>query len=189
LSVPSIISRLRSETDLEPGVFISLGSNLSFGGYSSQTLISAALNRLELGGDKVIATSSLWKSDAWPKGQGAPDFINAVCRIYPFDRDPERLLRRLHVIEDHFGRVRDPHNRWPARTLDLDLLDYNGLISEKHSFYTLPHPRIASRDFVLLPLLEVSPYWKHPITSKDGQILLNELIVTNQTHNCQRLAQ
>jgi 2-amino-4-hydroxy-6-hydroxymethyldihydropteridine diphosphokinase len=188
VSVPSKISRLGSKNNLELGVYISLGSNLSFGGQSSRTLISAAFEHLEGRGDKIIAASSLWKSDAWPKSHGSPDFVNAVCRVDPFDSDPAHLLARLHNIEDHFGRVRDPHKRWSSRTLDLDVLDYNGLISKNYSLLTLPHPRIASRDFVLLPLLEICPSWRHPITLKNGQILLDELVFANQTHNCERLA-
>lgn len=170
--------------DPEAGVYISFGSNLGYLNLSSGALVRAAMKELEAGGDLIIATSSIWKSDAWPANTGAPDFVNAVCRICPTDSDPTLLLERLHEIEAKFGRRRDHQNRWSARTLDLDLLDYNGLISENCSFPNLPHPRIQDRDFVLYPLLQVSPNWVHPITQEKGQSLLKKLLNANMSNNC-----
>ena len=165
-------------------VYIGLGSNLAHGKIQSNTLLRCAIGELEVGGDKIVATSSLWVSDAWPKQTNAPKFINAVCQVQPFCSDPARLLKRLHTIEAEFGRNRDELYQWAERTLDLDLLDYNGLISRNNSFPTLPHPRIAVRDFVLRPLLEVSANWVHPITRKSGQELLFELEKNGNTNNC-----
>jgi 2-amino-4-hydroxy-6-hydroxymethyldihydropteridine diphosphokinase len=151
---------------------------------SSRALLSSAIEKIEFGGDQVIATSSFWQSDAWPIGTDAPVYINAVCQIKPFDNDPALLLQRLHEIEAKFGRLRDPHNRWSSRTLDLDLLDYNGIVSQNSSFPCLPHPRIAQRDFVLIPIIEVSPNWVHPITKMRASFLLSELVESNNLSNC-----
>jgi 2-amino-4-hydroxy-6-hydroxymethyldihydropteridine diphosphokinase len=96
------------------------------------------------------------------------------------------LLERLHKIEAEFGRQRDPQNRWAERTMDLDLLDYNGLVTKNDSFLTLPHPRIAERDFVLLPLMEVCPNWVHPITGIEGGILLRAIKNRDSNNNCRR---
>lgn len=71
--------------------------------------------------------------------------------------------------------------------MDLDLLDYNGLIVKNDSFLTLPHPRIAVRDFVILPLTEISPNWVHPISGKDGRELFDEITVTDKTNHCMRI--
>jgi 2-amino-4-hydroxy-6-hydroxymethyldihydropteridine diphosphokinase len=169
------------------GVYVALGSNLGHTNLSSRQLMDRALDRLEEGGDHVVATSSFWQSNAWPVGTGASDYINAVCQVLPRDNDPAALLARLHGIEAELGRQRDPQNQWVSRTMDLDLLDYNGLIRENDSFLVLPHPRIAERDFVLLPLLEVSPNWVHPITGIEGRKLLAATIQSQSTTHCRRL--
>jgi 2-amino-4-hydroxy-6-hydroxymethyldihydropteridine diphosphokinase len=171
----------------EAGVYISLGSNLGYLDLSPRAVLDAAMKRLEAGNDKIIAASSFWKSDAWPADAGAPNFINAVCKIVPSDSDTSQLLARLHEIEAEFGRLRDPQNRWSARTLDLDLLDYNGFISENNSSVILPHPRIADRDFVLRPLLQVCSNWVHPITGESAQSLLFRLEKTLKLNNCEQI--
>ncbi len=174
----------RPRSDVSTGVYVGLGSNLAFENAEPSTLLKRAMERLEEGGDKIIATSSLWVSDAWPAGAGAPKFINAVCRVKPHCNDTSRLMRRLHDIEAEFGRLRDQHNQWSPRTLDLDLLDYNGFVTKKCSFPTLPHPKMAERDFVLLPLMELSLNWVHPITQKSAQNLLEKLKTSGLTNNC-----
>jgi 2-amino-4-hydroxy-6-hydroxymethyldihydropteridine diphosphokinase len=146
-----------------------------------------AILALEKGGDQVAAISSVWASNAWPIGTEASDYINAVCQVLPRDSDPAALLARLHTIEAELGRQRDPRNQWADRTMDLDLLDYNGLIRENDSFLVLPHPRIAERDFVLLPLLEVSPNWVHPNTGIEGRKLLDAIIRSQNSNHCWRL--
>jgi 2-amino-4-hydroxy-6-hydroxymethyldihydropteridine diphosphokinase len=146
-----------------------------------------AILALEKGGDHVAAISSVWTSNAWPIGTEASDYINAVCQVLPRDSDAAALLARLHTIEAELGRQRDPRNQWTNRTMDLDLLDYNGLIRENDSFLVLPHPRIAERDFVLLPLLEVSPNWVHPNTGIEGRKLLDAIIRSQNSNHCRRL--
>jgi 2-amino-4-hydroxy-6-hydroxymethyldihydropteridine diphosphokinase len=71
--------------------------------------------------------------------------------------------------------------------MDLDILDYNGQIMENYSFLTLPHPRIAVRDFVLLPLMEISPNWVHPVTGIGGHKLLEMLDITYGYSGCRKL--
>jgi 2-amino-4-hydroxy-6-hydroxymethyldihydropteridine diphosphokinase len=181
----STISQFEPIADPLAGVLISLGSNLDYGDRAPRAVLADALDCLEAQGDHVIALSSFWISDAWPPNSGAPRFTNAVCRLNPKDDDPALLLSRLHTIEAEFGRTRSHRNRWSARTLDLDLLDYNGLISKNYSFPTLPHPRIAERDFVLRPLLEVMPNWVHPITGESGTHLLENLVKSGQLNNCE----
>ena len=138
-------------------------------------------------GDNILATSSFWVSDAWPASSGAPSFVNAVCQIQPFDYNPVELLKRMHAIEAKFGRQRDQTLCWPARSLDLDLLDYNGKISKNDSFLRLPHDRLSERDFVLLPLSEVSPNWVHPENGQSVRDLLRSLSSSGATNNCRLL--
>jgi 2-amino-4-hydroxy-6-hydroxymethyldihydropteridine diphosphokinase len=182
--LPSSIDTTGPDNDRAAGVFIGLGSNLGFRSTSPREILLQAIATISQGGDKIIATSSFWLSDAWPIGSQAPRFVNLVCQIEPYDCSPIDLLNRLHTIEAKFGRQRDPHSRWSARTLDLDLLDYNALIMKNCSFVTLPHERIALRDFVLLPLLEICAHWCHPETGIMGRQSLSILQTSGQTNNC-----
>jgi 2-amino-4-hydroxy-6-hydroxymethyldihydropteridine diphosphokinase len=84
---------------------------------------------------------------------------------------PFALLRLLHEVETSFGRKRSAPNA--PRSLDLDLLDYRGLVQEGE--LVLPHPRLANRRFVLEPLIEIAPEWRHPVTGKTVQSLLRAL--------------
>jgi 7,8-dihydro-6-hydroxymethylpterin-pyrophosphokinase len=78
-------------------------------------------------------------------------------------------MRRLHALEQAAGRRR--RERWGPRTLDLDLLDYHGLLRRHH--LRLPHPGIAERDFVLVPIAEIAPRWRHPLSRKSAAAMLH----------------
>lgn len=90
--------------------------------------------------------------------------MNAVCRIDTGSANAQATLAALHDIEDYYGRVRNDSNRWADRTLDLDLLDFKGVTIDDGPALVLPHPRLMARDFVLAPLLEIAPDWRHPLT-------------------------
>ena len=123
-------------------------------------------------------TSALYATPAFPKGAG-PDFVNAAMAIYT-TLSPAALLDRLHQIEASAGRVRA--KRWGQRTLDLDLIavgdailpdadgqaSWRNLSLEDQQQVTpkqliLPHPRLQDRAFVLVPLMDVAPDWRHPL--------------------------
>ena len=100
------------------------------------------------------ACSGLYRSA--PLGpQDQPDFVNAVAAFLT-RLGPRELLDRLRAIEDAAGRRRGEGSRWGPRTLDLDLLALGGLVLDEPRL-TLPHPGIAERNFVLLPLAELAP--------------------------------
>jgi 2-amino-4-hydroxy-6-hydroxymethyldihydropteridine diphosphokinase len=84
-----------------------------------------------------------------------------VVALLPACTDPEQLLEGLLEIERKQGRVR--RQRWAARTIDLDLLSWGSRVVASESL-TLPHPRMMQRAFVLAPLCEVCPAWRHPIS-------------------------
>ncbi|MGI4799158.1 MAG: 2-amino-4-hydroxy-6-hydroxymethyldihydropteridine diphosphokinase, partial [Janthinobacterium lividum] len=88
-----------------------------------------------------------------------PDFINGVARFSGL-LTPADLLSILQAIEAEAGRIRDLPNA--ARTLDLDLLAVGDLVIDTPRL-TLPHPRLAERAFVLFPLCDVAPTWRHPV--------------------------
>lgn len=91
--------------------------------------------------------------------QDQPDFINAVVSLLT-QLDAAKLLRALQVIEEKHGRERNVE-RWGPRILDLDLLAYGNQVLDREDL-TLPHPRIAGRNFVLLPWSEITPHFRVP---------------------------
>lgn len=100
-----------------------------------------------------------------------PDFVNGVA-LLGGDIDPADLLAALHGIEAAAGRVRTGPNG--ARTLDLDLLAMDGLVVSTPAL-TLPHPRLQDRAFVLRPLLDVLPGWRHPVSGRAIEALLGDV--------------
>tara|TARA_X000000950_G_scaffold264766_1_gene338338 strand:+ start:280 stop:696 length:417 start_codon:yes stop_codon:yes gene_type:complete len=98
-----------------------------------------------------------------------PWFINAVVKVST-NRSPEELLYNLHKIENLFGRERSVLNA--SRTIDLDLIDYEGLI--KSDSLILPHPRMHLRLFVLLPMLDIEPNWVHPVLKHSIKELISK---------------
>jgi 2-amino-4-hydroxy-6-hydroxymethyldihydropteridine diphosphokinase len=137
-------------------ILIGLGANLpSRAGLPADTL-HAALAELARADVRVVAVSSFYRTPAWPD-PADPAFVNAVARIET-RLQPSALIARMHEVEDLFGRERNARNA--PRTLDLDLLDYDSRVEIGPP--VLPHPRIAQRGFVLVPLREVAPDWRHP---------------------------
>jgi len=138
-------------------VAIALGSNL---GESRGTLDEAleALDRNE--GVRVIRRSSWYRSD--PIGPVQPDYVNG-CALLEVALAPEALLDVLQATENLFGRVRA--ERWGPRTLDLDLILYGQqrITTER---LEVPHPRMAERAFVLLPLAEIAAEWVDPVSGR-----------------------
>jgi len=112
----------------------------------------------------IIAKSKLYHTPALtaPGTKTQPDYLNAVIHGVT-TCSPAELLAELHRIEDQHGRTRE--TRWGARTLDLDLLDYEGFTSTQPAL-SLPHPELHKRLFVLLPLQDVMPNWVHPVRNK-----------------------
>lgn len=150
-------------------IVIALGANLASRAGPPEKTILAAIGRLAEEGLKPVAVSPLYVSDAWPDSR-EPPFVNAAARIET-SLAPEALMKKLLDIEKEFGRVRDRPNA--PRTLDIDLLDYNGVIRENAP--ALPHPRMHTRGFVLVPLADVVPAWRHPVSGKSVGELLSAL--------------
>lgn len=149
-----------------PLAYVALGSNLD------GPLLQLRRARQGLAGlGEMVGCSSLWRTApvGGPPGQG--DYLNAVAVLRPLT-DPERFLKQLLRLEAAQGRVRDV--RWAARTLDLDLLSWGGCVLETPTL-TLPHPRMLTRTFVLAPLCEVAPEWRHPLTGQGAYEVLRTL--------------
>lgn len=141
-------------------ILIGVGANLPNARYGEPVdTCAAALRALEARGIAVVRRSRWYRSAPVPRSD-QPWFINAVAAVET-DLDPAALLAVLHDIERDFGRLRRTRNE--ARVIDLDLLAYGGRISAPGEVPALPHPRLAERAFVLLPLLEIAPEWHHPV--------------------------
>jgi 2-amino-4-hydroxy-6-hydroxymethyldihydropteridine diphosphokinase len=140
-------------------ILIGLGANLPSDVGEPRATLEAALAELEREGVRVVARSRWYRSAPVPRAD-QPDYVNAVASVETV-LNPRDLLALLHRIERKFGRVRGAPN--VARTLDLDLLAYRDRVSEGgEGAPILPHPRLHERAFVLLPLADIAPDWRHP---------------------------
>jgi 2-amino-4-hydroxy-6-hydroxymethyldihydropteridine diphosphokinase len=148
--------------------YIAFGANLS----NPRETLMQAITALGEAGIVIDGVSNLWRSPAWPPGSGAPDYRNAVMSVQT-DRDPIALMDILLTIETAMGRVRTARNA--PRPIDLDLIDYDGRVSDD-PHCTLPHPRMAERAFVLMPMAEVSEEgWRHPVSGQTIAALIAAL--------------
>ena len=161
---------------------VALGANLGAEGLAPVQMIVRALAALSAAGLPVRAVSRFFRTPAFPAGSG-PDFVNACAAVDPGGRDPEAVLAVLHGIEADLGRVR--LTRWGERVIDLDLLamgdailpdpateaEWRNLPPETQAQVApdrliLPHPRLSERGFVLIPLADIAPLWRHPATGQ-----------------------
>jgi 2-amino-4-hydroxy-6-hydroxymethyldihydropteridine diphosphokinase len=134
--------------------------------------LEAAFQELARRGVRILRVSPWYKTAPVPASD-QPWYQNAVIEVAT-DLGPDELLATLHEVEQAFGRVRTVANA--ARMIDLDLLDFCGEIApEGPGRATLPHPRLAERGFVLRPLADLAPDWRHPVTGQPIQALLAAL--------------
>jgi 2-amino-4-hydroxy-6-hydroxymethyldihydropteridine diphosphokinase len=158
---------------------IALGANLPAGGRAPEQTIADAMARIAQRAGGRSHASKLYLTPAFPAGSG-PDFVNAALAL-EWSGTAHDLLALLHGIEAEFGRTRT--DRWEARKMDLDLLALGAQVlpdaatqqawaalspeaaaRDAPDRLILPHPRMAERSFVLVPLAEVAPHWRHPVT-------------------------
>jgi 2-amino-4-hydroxy-6-hydroxymethyldihydropteridine diphosphokinase len=154
-------------------VFIALGANLEHPIHGPpRRVLEAALEELGRRGI-VVRRVSPWYRTAPVPASDQPWYVNAVAEVET-DLAADALLARMHEVEDAFGRVRTVPNA--ARLIDLDLIDFNEEISAGGpGRAVLPHPRMENRAFVLRPLADLAPDWRHPRTGTSIQALLAAL--------------
>jgi 2-amino-4-hydroxy-6-hydroxymethyldihydropteridine diphosphokinase len=154
-------------------ILVAIGANLPGpdGAPPVETCRAAARALATLPGSRLEAISRWYETEPVPPS-GQPNYVNGVARLARSPNaaiGPEELLAALQAIEVRFGRKRAEPNA--ARTLDLDLIDMDGLVRSAPD-PILPHPRAHLRAFVLLPLLDVAPDWVHPGNGRMGRELL-----------------
>jgi len=176
-------------------ILLALGANLSSEwGKPAETLYQA-VERLSEGIGAQVDCSKFFATKAYPAGSG-PDFVNAAAALES-DYTPYELLEICHRIERQARRTRD--QRWGPRTLDIDLIACDQLVLPDEPTQSawrtlpegeqlggapqeliLPHPRVQDRAFVLVPLADVAPDWRHPVLGLSTAEMLARLPVVDQ---------
>jgi 2-amino-4-hydroxy-6-hydroxymethyldihydropteridine diphosphokinase len=156
-------------------VYLGLGSNVG----DRETNLREALKRLESEGTRVVRRSSLYETEP-QELRDQPWFLNAVVEVET-DLFPLQLLACIRNIEREMGRRRVT-SKGP-RNIDIDILFYGRNVIDTADL-EVPHPRIAQRRFVLEPLAEIAPSFRHPLTGKTAI----EMLATLEPQGIRRLA-
>ncbi|MCA0273434.1 MAG: 2-amino-4-hydroxy-6-hydroxymethyldihydropteridine diphosphokinase [Proteobacteria bacterium] len=178
---------------------ISAGANLPSRYGEPYRTVSAALAAIGEALGRIVSVSRFFQTPAYPPGSG-PDFVNAAC-VIATDLAPADILAGLHAIEADADRRRE--TRWGARTLDLDLIAVADMVLPDPSFQKawmglpperqgaeappvliLPHPRLQDRAFVLIPLADIAPDWRHPVTGFSVRDMLAALPEADKAAIC-----
>lgn len=173
-------------------ILIALGANLPVDAREPADNLRLSLASLPAHGLTVERASRLYATPCFPPGAG-PDYVNAAARLRAAPgMDARAVLAALHAVEREFGRERK--QRWGMRTLDLDLIAMGSLVLPDPAIAAqwrnlppdaqvattpdrliLPHPRLQDRAFVLVPLAEIAPRWRHPALGLTAAALRNRL--------------
>jgi 2-amino-4-hydroxy-6-hydroxymethyldihydropteridine diphosphokinase len=164
---------------------VALGANVAGRWGTPAATLVEAVRRLSASGLRVVKVSALYETA--PIGRSSqPRYRNAVVQIQAA-LPPARMLALFKQVERQAGRRPGP--RWGPRPLDLDLIAYGRLRAGRQRLpgrsrrtppptdraLVLPHPQVAERRFVLVPLLDVAPYWRHPVSGLGARDLLCRL--------------
>ncbi|WGM39641.1 2-amino-4-hydroxy-6-hydroxymethyldihydropteridine diphosphokinase [Caulobacter sp. NIBR1757] len=153
-------------SNFDDAVIVALGSNLPGDYPDVPALLEAALEAFAAHGLTVVARSGWWRSAAWPD-PAMPAYTNGVV-IVETGLGVAATLSALHAIEADFGRVRHVANA--PRTLDLDLIAHGRAVVGEGGVQ-VPHPRAHERRFVMGPLADIAPRWRHPVSGGKAEAL------------------
>lgn len=151
--------------------FIALGGNVG----DTKAIFENVVEMLNTEIGEVLKISSIYRSRPLPttnpNKQGS--YLNAVL-LLKTALNPEDLLRNIQEIEETLGRERENYVHWGPRTIDLDIISAGSLLLET-PILTIPHPRFSERDFVLVPIKEIDPNFKHPQSKLSIDQLIDNL--------------
>ena len=148
-------------------MYLGLGSNLG----NKEQIIKKTIARIGERVGAVVAVSSFYKTIPWGY-QSVHTFCNAAVAV-DTELSPEEVLNTVQVIERELGskKHRRGDGTYVDRLIDIDLLDYDGLILDTYVL-VLPHPYMHKRTFVMEPLAEIAPQWVHPVLGKTATEIL-----------------
>ena len=155
-------------------IFLGIGSNLSSSFGDRFKNINLTMSYLEGYEIQIIKKSNFFETYSYPNKDN-PKFINIVISVKTHLSLVD-LMSVLLFIEGKLERKRNKKN--DPRTCDIDIIDYNNQVLDfkyKNLNLTVPHKELIFRNFVLLPLQEISPEWKHPVTKENISTLINKL--------------
>lgn len=144
-------------------VYLLLGSNMG----NSMQMLHKAISKIEKQIGLTIRKSNIYATEAWGK-RNQPDFLNQII-VVETTLDAEKVLSTILKIESQLGRIRTVKNA--PRTIDIDILFFDKLVTN-HPHLIVPHPHIAQRRFVLVPLNALAPRLKHPVSGLSVHQLL-----------------
>ena len=169
-------------------MIVALGSNQDSSVGPPEVTLRQAVQSLTERGGVIRKLSKFYQTPCFPVGAG-PDYVNAAL-LLEAGWAPSEAMNHLHAVEQEFGRER--LQRWGQRTLDLDLIAFDDVVSPDLETYEvwrdlaadvqkmraptdliLPHPRVQDRAFVLVPMLEIAHEWVHPVTGLSVQQMLD----------------
>ena len=158
-------------------IILSLGSNLPSNFGNRFETLDLATNILSKYMYSIAKKSSFYETPSYPD-QNNPKFINIVISIKSdLKRDLDYLVHTIFFIEKKIGRRRNKKN--DPRTIDIDIIDYNNQVldfkTKDSKLIKIPHEKLTSRNFVLLPLKEICPDWKHPETGMHIDVMVDKL--------------
>ena len=155
-------------------IILALGSNLH-SSYGDRFInINLALSALESHKIKIVLKSSFYETPSYPNNKD-PKFINIVIGILS-NLKPSDLAAVIISVEENLERKRNYKNQ--PRTCDIDIIDYNNQVIDfkyKNLNFIVPHVNLAYRNFVLVPLKEILPEWKHPKTKDHIDTIIDKL--------------
>ena len=173
---------MNSQLGARGKALVGLGANCPGPWGTPSSAIAQALGEIDRAHIDVAAVSPLYATEAVGNAR-QPAYVNAVA-LLGTTLSPEALLRVLKGIERRSGRRGG--RPWGPRTLDIDIIDYDGLVRHWRGRMAdfrragprpliLPHPLAQERPFVLQPLIDVAPDWRHPVLQKSAAELLRAL--------------
>lgn len=150
-------------------VYLGLGSSMG----EKEEYLKNAVQMLQRNLGMFLSLSSIYESEAW--GYTSENTFYNIVAKFDTEHTPEEVLNITSYIENYYGRTRSEQDRYSDRTLDIDILYYGAEIIQTERL-TVPHPRVLERHFTVVPLLEIEPEMKDPLSGSAIADICQELL-------------